>query len=235
MHNKSALIIFTIFSAIALLFSSIGVSFAGSQLLVTPKRIVFSKNMRSAQVTIVNSGDAPATYRISLTNKRMTDEGRLVDVESAEPDDMFADKMIRYSPRQVVLEPGKSQIVRLGLRKPSNLKEGEYRSHMLFSAIPLDTGKNIEQTVNPSSGLRINLTAIVGISIPVIVRHGETDATVSITSAQYQPRQANEDQPHILMEMERSGNQSVYGDFLAEFITKGRLSCLLKYHQVLSW
>ena len=210
----------SILSGLALLFMVIGESFAGSQLMVIPKRIVFSKNMRSAQVTIINSGDATGTFRISLNNKRMSLDGRLEDVRSADSRDMFADKIIRFSPRQVVLEPGKSQIVRLGLRKPSGLKDGEYRSHMLFRAIPLDVGKDIKESVEPSSGVTIKLTAIVGISIPIIVRHGKTEAEVSITSARFVPRQEKEDQPHILLEFERSGNRSVYGDLLAEFIAK---------------
>ena len=120
----------------------------------------------------------------------------------------------------MILEPGKSQIIRLGLRKPSGLIDGEYRSHMLFRAIPLDAGKSVEQSVKPASGVTIKLTAIVGISIPVVVRHGATDAEVSIVSAKFAPRQAKEDRPHILLEFERKGNQSVYGDLLAEFITK---------------
>jgi len=209
-----------IFTGLILLFVTIGESFAASQLMVIPKRIVFSKNMRSAQVTIINSGNEAGTFRISLNNKRMSPEGRLEDVKSAGNDDMFADKIIRFSPRQVVLEPGQSQVVRLGLRKPSGLKDGEYRSHMLFRAIPLDAGKSVESSLKPSSELTISLTAIVGISIPVIIRHGKTDAEVSLVSAKFVPRQANEDTPHLLIEFKRTGNRSVYGDILAEFITK---------------
>jgi P pilus assembly chaperone PapD len=211
---------FSILSGLALLFMVVSESFAGSQLMVIPKRIVFSKNMRSAQVTIINSGDATGTFRISLNNKRMSLGGRLEDVKSAGVGELFADKIIRFSPRQVVLEPGKSQIVRLGLRKPSGLEDGEYRSHMLFQAIPLDVGKDIKESVKTSSGVTIKLTAIVGISIPIIVRHGKTEAEVSIVSAKFVLRQEKEDQPHILLEFERSGNRSVYGDLLAEFITK---------------
>ena len=219
-NTKFAFRYFALLTGLVLLFVVVGESYAGSKLLVIPKRIVFSKNMRSAQVTIINSGDEAGTFRISLHNKRMSLDGRLEDVKSAGEGDLFADKIIRFSPRQVVLDPGKSQIVRLGLRKPSGLKDGEYRSHMLFRAIPLDTGKSVEQAVKPSKGVNIKLTAIVGISIPVIVRHGKTDAEISIVSAKLVPRQAKEDQPHIAIEFERSGNRSVYGSLLAEFIPK---------------
>ncbi len=200
--------------------SSAATAVAASQIMVTPTRIVFSEKMRSASVTIINSGDSSGTYRISLVNKRMSVDGGFEDAKEAAPGELFSDKMIRYSPRQVVLEPGKSQVIRLGLRKPSNLEDGEYRSHMLFRAIPQTSERDLEKIVKPSEGLTINLKAIIGISIPVIVRHGETDAKVSIASAKLVPRQAKEDRPHIAIELERSGNKSVYGDFLAEFVTK---------------
>ena len=206
---------FVVFLFLALSATNI---FAASQLMVTPTRIVFSEKIRSASVTIFNNGDAPGTYRISLVNKRMKENGEFENVKEAAQGELFSDKMIRFSPRQVVLEPGKSQIIRLGLRKPSGLVDGEYRSHMLFRAIPLEAGKSVEQSMRPSSGVSVSLTAIVGISIPVIIRHGKTDAEVSIVSAKLVPRQAKEDRPHIVMELERSGNRSVYGGFLAEFI-----------------
>ncbi len=206
--------------AILLLFSTIVDAVAGSQLTVTPTRIVLSGKMRSASVTIINNGDSPGTYRISLVNKRMTVDGRFEEVKEPAPGELFSDKMIRYSPRQVVLDPGKTQVVRFGLRKPSNLEDGEYRSHILFRAIPQSSSKDLEAIVKPSTGLVVSLKAIIGISIPIIVRHGKTSADVSIVSAEFVPRQSQEDWPHISMELERSGNQSVYGDLLAEFIAK---------------
>jgi len=198
---------------------SITNAIAASQLMITPTRIVFSEKTRSASVTIINTGDSPGTYRVSLVNKRMTVDGEFEDVKEANPGELFSDKMIRFSPRQVVLEPGKSQVVRLGLRKPYGLKAGEYRSHMLFRAIP-EVDESAETNVQPSTGVTIKLKAIVGISIPVIVRHGKTEAGISFVSAEYLPAQPKEDQSHIIMELERSGNRSVYGDLLAEFIAK---------------
>jgi P pilus assembly chaperone PapD len=190
---------------------------AQSQLVVAPTRIVFSDKMRSSQVTIVNAGDETGTFRISFVNKRMTVDGNFEDVKEAKLGEQFADKMIRYSPRQVVLEPGKSQVVRLGLRKPANLAQGEYRSHMLFKAIPKAAARDI-QSSKPSEGIKIQLTAILAISIPVIVRHGHTEADVSFVSAVYKKRLPKEDYPHLELNLQRIGDQSVYGDFLAEFI-----------------
>ncbi|KPJ91128.1 MAG: hypothetical protein AMJ55_12370 [Gammaproteobacteria bacterium SG8_15] len=64
---------------------------------------MFEARDRTAQVTVVNSGDETGTYRIELVNKRMTDAGTFENIEEPGEGDLFADKMLRYSPRQVVL------------------------------------------------------------------------------------------------------------------------------------
>ncbi|MCI0507139.1 MAG: fimbria/pilus periplasmic chaperone [Gammaproteobacteria bacterium] len=194
-----------------------GECLAAAQLMVTPTRVVFDGKTRTAQVTVINSGDDSGTYRIELVNKRMTLDGQFEDIETPLPGEQFADNMIRFSPRQVVLEPGKSQIVRLSLRKPANLQAGEYRSHVLFKAIPKDAGTDIGSVADPEK-ISIKLTAIVSISIPVIVRHGETEASVVFTAVKYQPPTETAPLPSLLMEMQRTGNQSVFGDFLAELV-----------------
>ena len=192
-------------------------SFAAPRLMVTPTRLVFDGNTRSAQVSVINTGDETGTYRIKLVNKRMTFEGKFEDVETAKPGEMFADKMVRYSPRQVVLEPGKSQVVRFMLRKRAGLEAGEYRSHILFKAIPKEAGVDVK-SVTKSDNISISLTPIISISIPVIVRHGKTDASVALSSVKYNPPPKEGALPSLYMEIKRDGNQSVYGDMLVEHV-----------------
>jgi len=199
---------------------------AGSNLLVTPTRIVFEGRDRTAQVTVVNSGDETGTYRIELTNKRMTDSGSFEDIEQPQQGELFADKMLRYSPRQVILEPGQSQVVRFSLRKSKNLAEGEYRSHILFKAIPKNTGPNILPNA-PSDKLKIQLTPIISISIPAIVRHGKTNASVKFSSIEYIPPNDKVKTPSLFMRLDREGNQSVYGDLLAEYVQADGTSRIL--------
>ena len=211
----------TFFAALSALISYQD-SIAASQLMVAPTRIVFDGNTRSSKVTLINSGDETGTYRISVVNKRMTVDGKFEDVDSPNADELVADKMIRYSPRQVVLEPGKSQVVRLSLRKPAKLENGEYRSHLLFKAIPKDAGTDIS-SLTQSDKISIKLTPIVSITIPVIVRHGKTNATAKISKVDLikeEKKTANktEPRPALLLEIERTGNASIYGDVFAEFV-----------------
>lgn len=186
--------------------------------MVTPTRIVFSGRARSAEVALLNRGNAAATYRISFQNMRMTDEGRLEIVDEPGPDMAVADKLVRYSPRQVVLEPGQGQTVRLLVRKPRDLPPGEYRSHLLFRAIPPESaGADIEDL--EEGEIRIQLIPIYGISIPVIVRHGDLSASVNLSDLAL--RRPPDKPPVLAMRINRSGNSSVYGEFSIVFMAEG--------------
>lgn len=199
---------------------------AAAQLMVTPTRIVFDGKSRSTKISVINSGDETGTYRISFVNKRMTLDGNFEDIKESNADDKFADKLVRFSPRQVVLNPGQSQVVRLSLRKPSKLADGEYRSHLLFKAIPKSVGGGIKEAVKKDK-ISIKLTPIVSITIPVIVRHGKMSAEVNFSSVKFNAANEKNPKPSLLMELERSGNQSIYGDMLAEFVENGGASNII--------
>lgn len=190
---------------------------AAAQLVVAPTRIVFEGRTRTASVNLINRGDKVGTFRIKFERKRMTEDGSVVPLKTIKPGELFADQMVRYAPRQITLQPGQSQVVRLMLRKPPNLSDGEYRSHMLFQHIPSSSGSDIASQAGESSGLSIRLIPIIGISIPVIVRQGNTSATVSLTGLHLEQRSAGDTRAMLVLTAHRSGNQSVYGDFTVRF------------------
>ncbi len=187
-------------------------------LTVTPTRIVFEGRDRSAEVLLVNTTSIAMTYRISFKNMRMLENGSYEDIDTPRKGELFADQMIRYSPRQVVLEPGVSQTVRLLLRKPVNLATGEYRSHLLFQGIPPETaGQDIENLDLKEGELQIRIKTAFAVTIPVIARHGELSAMVSITDLALTPSE-NPDKPAILFfRLNRSGNRTVSGDIEVTF------------------
>lgn len=198
-----------------------------ADLMLFPTRVEMEKNQRATQVELVNRGNATESYRISVVNRRMTDTGQIVAAETAEADERFATDMLRYSPRQVTLKAGESQTVRISLRKPADLANGEYRSHLQFDRLPDVAGStDLEQTVKTASGeIAIRLTALVGASIPVIVRHGDTSAKVSLDTLALEPAakvEGQADSPALLaFHMNRSGNRSVYGNLLAIYTPAG--------------
>ncbi len=188
-------------------------------LLVAPTRLVFEARQRTAEVTLVNVGSRAATYRISFVHIRMAEDGGTREIETPEAGEQFADDLIRYSPRQVTLEPNVAQTVRMQLRKPADLAPGEYRSHLLFRAIPDATP--VETTSEPSKELNIRLRPIYGVSIPVIVRHGETSAQVSLSDLEIVRAADEKDGSVIRFRIHRTGNRSVHGNFTVTFTPAG--------------
>jgi P pilus assembly chaperone PapD len=190
---------------------------AHAELMLHPTRLVFEKNQRAAQIELINNGSKPATYRISLVNRRMTDGGQFEAADTAGPGERFAADMLRFSPRQITLEPGTAQTVRVMLRKPAELAEGEYRSHLQFEKLPdVEGSASIE---NQGRGIGVVLNALVGASVPVIVRHGATSATVSLARLALQKDEAQHQL--LALQFEREGSSSVYGDLNVTFTPRG--------------
>ncbi len=203
--------------ACSLAVSSPRLALAVGDIAVSPTRIVFEERNRKAQVSLINTSSTAKTYRISWTRKRLNEKGEYEEVKTPLPGERFSDEMIRYSPRQITLPPGKPQLVRLLLRKPAELEAGEYRSYLRFTAVPSADDQKIDQlVVNGDQQMRISLTPIMSISIPVIVRHGQTTADVRISSLALHEN-ADQRRTTLSMVFERNGNRSLYGDVIAEF------------------
>jgi hypothetical protein len=180
--------------------------------LLSPTRIVLGGSLRSAQLTLVNNGSEPATYRLTMIRMRMLEDGRLEEIAEPDSGESFADTLVRFSPRQVDLEPNVAQTVRFQLRAPVDLPAGEYRSHLLIRAVPRSLPRSEPETASPEA-VSIQLTPIYGAAIPIIVRQGATDATVAVEA----PRllAATAEQPsRIACCLARSGTRSVYGDLI---------------------
>jgi hypothetical protein len=191
-------------------------------LMVTPQRIVLDGRERSAEVTLVNNGTKPATYRISFRHMDMTESGQLEDVTDAAGDGMWADDILRFSPRQVELQPGEAQVVRLLVRKPPDLKPGEYRAHLLFRALPPeDLGVDVERDADDDEGISIRLIPLFGIAISVVVRHGELAAKAALSDLALDPHAKPDQPPSVRLVLKREGNRSLYGDMVAEFERAG--------------
>lgn len=192
---------------------------AWAELMIFPNRLVLDNAARSAQVELVNRDARSASYRINLIYRRMTETGELAEAVPPPEGEQAADGMLFFTPRLITLKPGESQIVRVMVRRPANLAAGEYRSHLQFDRLPdIEDATNIETVTvtNDARTASIRLTALVGASIPVIVRQGQTQATVSLDQLTFVPAQAGAG-PSLTFEMTRQGNRSVYGDIVATY------------------
>jgi P pilus assembly chaperone PapD len=182
---------------------------AAGDLLVAPTRIVLD-GPRGAEVVLNNIGANTATYRISLELRRMREDGSLEDVplDNASPEERATLDMLFYSPRRVTLPPNQPQTIRLGVRPPEGLADGEYRAHLLFRAVP-DARPVVPAEGQPARGVSISLTPIYGVTIPVIIRQGTLQATAGLAN----PRiVAGDPNPTLQLDISRQGNRSVYGE-----------------------
>lgn len=186
---------------------------AHAALTVTPTRAVFENNTRSMEIKLTNDSDKQTTYRISFKNLHMTEEGRFEEVDSDKTEGMYANKMVRFSPRQITLAAGASQSVRLLVRKPKGLTDGEYRSHLLFQEVPDAAGLDLNNILSTqqNDGVGAVLVPISGITIPVIVRQGKLSAEAKLTDLGFKNGD-KENPPIVEFNMHRSGNKSVHGD-----------------------
>ena len=184
-------------------------------LVVSPTRVVLEGRTRTAQLTLLNRGSASATYRIAAVNMRMEEDGTVREIEKADPGQSFANGLFRYSPRQVTLKPGAAQAIRILLRKPKDLKDGEYRSHMLFQGVPQEAGESVEQ--GAADGIAVKMIPIYGISIPVIIRHGKTAADVSLSDLKLLAKDDANPLPRLKFQINRKGNRSAFGDLIATY------------------
>lgn len=229
-HNyayTSATCISKLLAFTLLCFASVqSVAHAGSNLLITPTRVVFEERTRTSQVTLMNNGTETGNYRISFINQNMTEDGKFEPVADGE-EGKFSNSMVRYSPRQITLPPGQSQVVRLMLRKPKDLESGEYRSHMLFQSLPKPNKSNIETTSEKQDAITVEIIPIVGISIPVIVRKGDTSSKLTLSDPKIIKGNKENPTPRLSVAMHREGNGSIYGDFRVTHTQKNGLPTVI--------
>ncbi|WP_224984180.1 fimbrial biogenesis chaperone [Geomonas agri] len=186
------------------------VTVVAADLMVYPTRVVMTDRQRAAQVDIINAGESQATYRVTMVRKRMTETGEFQDVGTPEPGEKFADEVAKYSPRQVTLLPGGGQTIRILFKVPPDLETGEYRSHLLFTRSAPAIARLPEKGDDEPGVIKMNIVANVGISIPVIARHGDLQAGASIDAGSV--ALSGEKQQVLSFTMHRSGTKSVYGD-----------------------
>ncbi|MGE3799409.1 MAG: molecular chaperone [Candidatus Kapaibacterium sp.] len=176
-------------------------------LLVTPTRTLFEGGKRNEVLTLINRGSDTATYRMSVLQYRMTSEGNLEVITTPDEGQLFATDLIRFFPREVTIPPGETQNVRVQLRTPADLADGEYRSHLYFRAVPKVeplTGDEDSSTTEFS----VKLSAIYGVSIPMIVRKGELEASVTMRDLTLK---SDSGRASVRMTFDRQGSSSVYG------------------------
>jgi len=191
-----------------------------------PKRVVLEGRRQISSIGLYNKTSNEGDYEIKIIDMGMTSEGRLISFDNGLSD---ADKarvktasgMLRYSPRRVTLRANEAQTIRIMARAGAEIPDGEYRSHFMVTAIPRDVGGySIENATGQESsdGIGVTIRPRFGISIPVIVRIGNTTLDVGITNARLLT--ARDGSQAVGFTITRAGTRSAFGDLA--ITAKGR-------------
>ena len=99
-----------------------------ASLLISPTRIAFGDRDRVQRVTLINSSSEVKTYRLEWVEQRVNNQGGY-EILTPEQAAIFpvASKYIRFTPRQVTLQPGQRQTIKLLARRGKDIQNNEYR------------------------------------------------------------------------------------------------------------
>ncbi|MBK7028246.1 MAG: molecular chaperone [Bacteroidales bacterium] len=183
---------------------------AQGNLLITPRRVVFEGAIKTQELNLANTGKDTARYNVSIVQYRMKEDGSFEEIAEPDAGQNFADKYIRFFPRSVTLAPNEAQVVKMQLTKTNLLTPGEYRSHVYFRAVPIEKALGEEDNTPDSTGISVRLVPIFGITIPVIIRVGESTTNVSFSELKFE--MLDDTLARLNLAFNRTGNMSVYGD-----------------------
>jgi len=210
---------FVLLCSAMVLFSILSTTMVKAQgnLLITPRRVVFEGQKRSQDLNLANTGVDTAKYNVSIVQYRMKEDGSFEEITTPDEGQNFADKFLRFFPRTVTLAPNEAQIVKMQVIKTNEMKPGEYRSHIYFRAVPKETALGIAPVQTDTTAIGVRLVPIFGITIPVIIRLGESTTKVSLSDTKLELM--NDTTKRLQIVFTRSGNMSVYGDLEVEHIS----------------
>ena len=135
--------------------------------MIAPTRVVLGPGQRTTELVLVNRGTEAAAFRLQVENRRMRADGAMEAAETARPGELFAADMVRFAPRQLVLEPGARQTVRIIASLPEGA--GGRRISQPFAA---DVGARsaparAKPRASDDKSLSIELIAVRSLTIPV--------------------------------------------------------------------
>lgn len=117
-------------------------AYAATSIHFSKYRFVFDDSHRKDSLVLSNTGLNAAICVLSIQDFIMSAEGPAKLAKSADEVDNSANKMIRFSPRRVTINPLNSQTVRITSRRRPNIEDGEFVSYFKMSC---------EEQLNPNA------------------------------------------------------------------------------------
>lgn len=191
-----------------------------SILFVAPNRVTIAPNEEIAVVNVSNRSSEARRYDLTVIDQTMSTEGMTRRVDDFP---YSAKRMLRFQPKRFTLQAGERQVIRIMARRPADLQDGDYHSHILFREVPLaieDKTELEKQAAAEPGKSQFEIRTLYGVAIPVVVQKGTINSDISLLGASYVP--ASDGMPaHIAVDLKRSGNAEASGIVRVLFIKQG--------------
>lgn len=159
--------------------------------MIFPQRAILDESNKSASFKVINPQNKQTTYAISLVDREQDNSGSTTLVEDFE---MSAKDFLRYTPRRTItLDKNDKKPIRIKLSNFGALEDGEYRSYL-----------NVVTSPSKPSQEGYTVQMRTGIQLPLIIRKGELNATLTLSSEEADNK--------INVTLHREGNRSIHGD-----------------------
>ena len=180
---------------------------------IVPQKIIIGSRERSGELTVLNLHNKISTFRVEIITYKQSEDGTYNELQAPLDARFDPGKIVRFSPRQFSIAPGGRQKIRLSLRKPAGLPEGEYRFHI--KALRFADEADPENT--------ISVMMNTGVTIPVVVRHGNLSSNAEIESATIiDNTRTKTGKPELHARIKREGNASTIGKLEVFWKPQGR-------------
>lgn len=153
-------------------------AYAEKVLFLTPTRILLNDEKKVEVMNITNLSNIARAYKISLQDQVMIEKGYTVPVDSFE---FSAKRMLRFVPREFVLEPGDRQTIRIMSRLKPNTPAGEYHTHIKFSEDVSQRHKI--NPPKPDQQVSISAPLAYETLIPAVISHGDVNVSIGVKDA----------------------------------------------------
>ena len=203
---------------LALLISVLMIPIAQARVDLVPRIIVMEDRDRAAEITVLNLSNTVRDMEVDIIDYRQLEPNGNYQSLTAPLNPLFDHKeVVRFSPRTFTLGPNGKQKVRISLRKPADLADGEYRFHARALSYPHDP-----RAVDDENRMRVQVGVNVGIAIPVIVRNGTLSVDSQLSEFELlTPSQANMTKPVLKFKAARNGDASTLGQITVGWAKDG--------------
>lgn len=218
----------SLFSALAViggLFAASGLAFAqmeSSVLFVAPHRVIMDPSEKVEVLNVANKSEKTHRYDLTLIDQVMNERGMTLRQDTFE---YSAKRMIRFVPKRFTLKPGERQVVRVMVKRPEGLADGDYHSHLLFREVPLSVQdkqalKDERSAENKEKSVTFEIRALYGVAVPIIVQQGKVESDISLGDVRLIPA-GDKTLPALEIDFARTGNAEAASQVSASFVKDG--------------